>query len=61
LKELHTMAKQFSDDTDGVPISVLDCGTSATVVAEDVPNAVLMANLRRRRLEAEAEAEALSN
>jgi len=55
------MAKQFSDDTDGVPISVLDCGTSATVVAEDVPNAVLMANLRRRRLEAEAEAEALSN
>jgi len=47
---------QSTDDTDGVPVSILDCGTSATVVVEDVPNAALMQNLRKMREEAERQA-----
>jgi hypothetical protein len=47
-------------DTDGVPISVLDCGTSVTVVAPIETVADLShewnAKLRRLRLEAEAQA-----
>jgi hypothetical protein len=47
---------QSTDDTNGVPVSVLDCGTSVTVVVEDEPGAVLMQNLRKMREKAEASA-----
>jgi hypothetical protein len=40
------MDQQHSDDTNGVPVSVLDCNTSVTVVVENKTDA----ELNRQRL-----------